>query len=87
MILICAASLKKIHNINMYFMENIKVFLVKSIVELHGGSISVENEYGKGSEFIVTLPARAVQNQNTLPSRNMKNRNERIQVEFSDVYV
>jgi len=59
--------------------------LVKSIVELHGGSISVESEYGKGSKFIVILPARAVIKQHTLFNRNMENRNERIQVEFSDV--
>ena len=59
--------------------------LVKSIVELHGGSISVESEYGKGSTFIVILPARAVTKQHTLFNRNMENRTERIQVEFSDV--
>lgn len=29
---------------------------VKSMVELHGGSISVISEHGKGSEFIVELP-------------------------------
>jgi signal transduction histidine kinase len=30
--------------------------LVKEIVEMHGGQIWVENEYGKGSNFIFTLP-------------------------------
>ena len=60
--------------------------LVKSIVELHGGSISVESESGKGSKFIVVLPARAVTQQHTLFNRNMNNRTESIQVEFSDVY-
>lgn len=61
--------------------------LVKSIVELHGGSIFVESEYGKGSKFIVVLPARAVTEQHTLLNRNMKNRTESIEVEFSDVYL
>lgn len=30
--------------------------LVKEIIEKHGGSISVESQYGKGSEFKFTLP-------------------------------
>lgn len=30
--------------------------LVKEIIEKHGGTISVESEYGKGTEFIFTLP-------------------------------
>jgi signal transduction histidine kinase/CheY-like chemotaxis protein len=30
--------------------------LVKEIIEKHGGTISVESKYGKGTEFIFTLP-------------------------------
>ncbi|ATW23797.1 sensor histidine kinase [Candidatus Formimonas warabiya] len=33
--------------------------LVKKIVEMHGGSITVRSEIGKGAEFIVTLPNHA----------------------------
>ena len=34
------------------------LYIVKKIVELHGGSIIVKSELGKGTEFIVTLPIK-----------------------------
>jgi len=59
--------------------------LVKSIVELHGGSISVESEYGKGSKFAIVLPTRKVIQENIILSSSIRNKSENIQVEFSDV--
>ena len=34
------------------------LYIVKNIIEKHGGSISVESEYGEGTKFIIKLPAK-----------------------------
>jgi len=59
--------------------------LVKSIVELHGGSIYVEGEVGKGSKFTVMLPSKKVLNENILYNNEVKSGDQNIRVEFSDV--
>ena len=60
--------------------------LVKSLVELHGGSIYVESEIGKGSKFIVKLPSQKVFQENTIYNSKIINVNENMCVEFSDIY-
>ncbi len=37
--------------------SGIGLYLVKSYVELHGGTVSLASDVGKGSEFIIELPA------------------------------
>jgi len=59
--------------------------LVKSFVELHGGSINVESKFGEGSKFIVVLPSRKVVEENMLCSSKIRNKGEIIQAELSDV--
>ncbi len=63
------------------------LYIVKSLVELHKGTIELKSEENKGSEFIIRLPVITSQEQveeskivRTMPL------SERIQVEFSDIY-
>lgn len=68
--------------------SGIGLSLVKSFVELHGGTIEVSSEVEKGTEFIVTLPDVVLpQNKDVTNSQLVCNsRVERIRIEFSDIY-
>jgi PAS domain S-box-containing protein len=59
--------------------------LVKSLVEMHKGSIKVKSKLGEGSEFIIYLPSlKAVGQINE--EKNYDVDIERINIEFSDIY-
>lgn len=63
--------------------------LVKSLVELHQGTITLESEYGKGATFIVMLPAVLLPEE-AAEKDSLKDRQARIenvQLEFSDIYL
>jgi signal transduction histidine kinase len=71
--------------------SGIGLSLVKHFVEMHGGRIWVESEYGKGSKFIFKLPERILENKesniiNENPTKYHNNYVERISIEFSDIY-
>lgn len=67
--------------------SGIGLSLVKSLVELHEGSISVHSELGKGSEFIMELPDRVIDDNSMERYREEGCYSEKIHVEFSDIYV
>lgn len=64
--------------------------LVKCIIEMHGGKIRANSEYGKGSKFIIELPVKMVYGQDEqYIVRNlniMQDYTKKINVEFSDIY-
>ncbi len=61
--------------------------IVKQLVELHGGTITLNSKYGKGSEFIVELPARYLKEEEMDCSFERESFTEKnINIELSDLY-
>jgi signal transduction histidine kinase len=69
--------------------SGIGLSLVKELVKMHDGSISVKSELGKGSEFSVEIPAIQLGYESSCSECRYMNRNQRIEninIEFSDIY-
>lgn len=66
--------------------SGIGLALVKRLVELHKGVVSVESELGKGSTFIIEIPIEKVE-ENLEVDINIGNTLvEKCKIEFSDIY-
>ena len=69
--------------------SGIGLSIVKSFVEMHGGTINVLSEVGVGSEFIIHLPVNALVEQcqqDFTALNNKENYAEILDIEFSDIY-
>lgn len=68
--------------------SGIGLSLVKSLVEMHGGTIDVESKFGFGTKFTFTIPVTVVNNYKKLSYSKEVNtsRIEKCNIEFSDIY-
>ncbi len=71
--------------------SGIGLHLTKSLIELHGGNIRLNSEYGIGSEFIIELPVKTpLQKIPDQTGTNYESENmliARMKIEFSDIYL
>lgn len=60
--------------------------LVKSLVEMHKGTIEVSSKLGQGSEFVIKLPVIILENEGCEEYYNREANIELINLELSDIY-
>ncbi|WP_238901288.1 ATP-binding protein [Clostridium sp. YIM B02500] len=65
--------------------SGIGLSLVKSLVEMHDGTISVESKYGVGTKFTIKLPVKVL-NKSKERVNIINTCVEKINIEFSDIY-
>lgn len=66
--------------------SGIGLYLVKSLVSLHGGTIKVNSEVNQGSEFIVVIPRKLLNNgKELIVQKKEEVRYSRANIEFSDI--
>lgn len=69
--------------------SGIGLSMVKSLVELHNGTITLKSNVNEGSEFIIELPTKVIDEKITceLPENYDHGFVEKIKIEFSDIYI
>lgn len=66
--------------------SGIGLSLVKTLTELHGGSVDVKSVLGEGSEFIIILPSTLIEDEEPEVAFTSDSKIDRISIEFSDIY-
>lgn len=60
--------------------------LVKSLVKLHDGKITLKSEINKGSDFTIILPNRKLEKEE-VKFKDERDRVQLLEIEFSDIYI
>lgn len=66
--------------------SGIGLAIVKNLVSLHGGDIEVISEVNKGTEFLISLPMKSFNSEHYTEDKRIYNIQEKIKIEFSDIY-
>ena len=67
--------------------SGIGLYLVKKLVDMHGGFIDVESQLGIGTKFKISIPVKLEECESDVMNKNFQNSYvEKIKVEFSDIY-
>ena len=69
--------------------SGIGLSLVKALVIMHNGIISVNSKIGEGSEFILEIPVNIIKDDASYMKKSKDKENgkiDRINIEFSDIY-
>ncbi|KAB3530490.1 PAS domain S-box protein [Alkaliphilus pronyensis] len=67
--------------------SGIGLSIVKSLVELHGGTIKVNSTLNQGTEFVISVPVKFYEEEDIVYKEyNIDRSVEKIKVEFSDIY-
>lgn len=71
---------------NEYKGSGIGLDLVKSLVELHNGIVTVDSKIGEGATFTVIIPNKKTDNEEYSFSKNT-DKVQLLEIEFSDIYL
>lgn len=69
--------------------SGIGLTIVKALVEMHEGTIEVKSKYGEGTEFLICLPVKILEEQEDIMlKKDFTNQSnvQNINIEFSDIY-
>lgn len=66
--------------------SGIGLSIVKNLIELHDGNIRVKSKENKGTQFIITIPIKNTIKEFYQEDKRIYNIEEKISIEFSDIY-